>query len=111
MRKWAGPIAAETGWPLVWIIGAAAWCWTDQRITAWQEQGQRPIVAVWTGQQLSTFLNRVEGEQLSAMWWLIALCGLRRGEAAGLRWCDIDLNAGTLTIAQQRIAYGRCACR
>jgi integrase len=41
------------------------------------------------------------------MWWLIALRGLRRGEAAGLRWCDIDLDAGTLTIAQQRIAYGR----
>ena len=43
------------------------------------------------------------------MWWLIALRGLRRGEAAGLRWCDLDLNAGTLTIAQQRIAYGTTA--
>ena len=41
------------------------------------------------------------------MWWLTALRGLRRGEVAGLRWCDIDLDAGTMTIAQQRIAYGR----
>ena len=41
------------------------------------------------------------------MWWLIALRGLRRGEAAGLRWCDVDLEGGTVTIAQQRIAYGR----
>ncbi len=41
------------------------------------------------------------------MWWLIALRGLRRGEAAGLRWSDVDLDAGTLTVAQQRIAYGR----
>jgi integrase len=40
------------------------------------------------------------------MCWLIALCGLRRGEAAGLRWCDLDLDTGTRTIAQQRIAYG-----
>jgi integrase len=80
--------------------------WTTQQITAWREQGQRPIVAVWTVQQLSTFLNHVAGDRLSAMWWLIALRGLRRGEAAGLRWCDLDLNAGTLTIAQQRIAYG-----
>src|SRR5438552_3381175 len=53
--------------------------WTNQRINAWREQGQRPIVAVWTVQQLSTFLDQVAGDRLSAMWWLIALRGLRRG--------------------------------
>jgi hypothetical protein len=41
------------------------------------------------------------------VWWLIALRGLRRGEAAGLRWCDVDLDAGTISIEQQRLAYGR----
>jgi integrase len=30
-----------------------------------------------------------------------ALRGLRRGEAAGLRWSDLDLDAGTLTVAGQ----------
>ena len=81
--------------------------WTNRQITAWRELGQRPTVAVWTAQQLSTFLNQVADDRLYPMWWLIALRGLRRGEAAGLRWCDLDLDAGTLTIAQQRIAYGR----
>jgi hypothetical protein len=81
--------------------------WTNQQITAWREQGQRPIVAVWTAQQLAAFLTTVADDRLYPMWWLIALRGLRRGEAAGLRWCDLDLNAGTITIAQQRIAYGR----
>jgi site-specific recombinase XerD len=33
--------------------------WTDQQITAWREQGQRPIVAVWTAQQLATFLATI----------------------------------------------------
>jgi integrase len=80
--------------------------WTNQQITAWRAQGQRPIVAVWTAQQLAAFLTTVADDRLYPMWWLIALRGLRRGEAAGLRWCDLDLNAGTLTIAQQRIAYG-----
>jgi integrase len=27
--------------------------------------------------------------------------GLRRGEAAGLRWADLDLDAGTLTVTGQ----------
>jgi integrase len=81
--------------------------WTNQQITAWREQGQRPIVAVWTPQQLAAFLAAVADDRLHAMWWLIALRGLRRGEAAGLRWCDVDLDGGTLTITQQRIAYGR----
>jgi integrase len=81
--------------------------WTNQQITAWRAQGQRPIVAVWTAQQLAAFLTTVADDRLYPMWWLIALRGLRRGEAAGLRWCDLDLNAGTITIAQQRIAYGR----
>jgi integrase len=32
------------------------------------------------------------------MWWLIALRGLRRGEAAGLRWADVDLDAGVFMV-------------
>jgi integrase len=40
------------------------------------------------------------------MWWLIALRGLRRGEAAGLRWVDVDLDEQVVTITQQRITFG-----
>ena len=36
---------------------------------------------------------------------LIALRGLRRGEAAGLRWCDVDLDAATAMISQQLQQY------
>jgi integrase len=31
----------------------------------------------------------------------VALLGLRRGEAAGLRWCDIDLDARVLQVSHQ----------
>jgi integrase len=40
---------------------------------------------------------------LYAAWWLAALRGLRRGELAGLRWTDADLQAAELTVAQQRV--------
>jgi len=38
--------------------------------------------------------------------WYLALSGLRRGEFAGLRWDDLDLDAGTLTVARNRVRVG-----
>jgi integrase len=38
--------------------------------------------------------------------WELALSGLRRGEVAGLRWADVDLDAGTLVIANNRVSAG-----
>jgi integrase len=67
--------------------------WTDHRVDQWRQTGQRFAVAVWTVQQLAVFLRHVADDRLYPMWWLIALRGLRRGEAAGLRWVDVDLKA------------------
>jgi integrase len=38
---------------------------------------------------------------LYAVFHLIALRGLRRGEAAGLRWCDLDLDSATMFVTHQ----------
>jgi integrase len=38
--------------------------------------------------------------------WYLALSGLRRGEVAGLKWHDVDLDAGTLTVARNRVQVG-----
>ena len=38
--------------------------------------------------------------------WYLALSGLRRGEIDGLRWDDLDLDAGTLTVARNRVRVG-----
>jgi len=47
---------------------------------------------------------------ISEAYHLIAQRGLRRGEAAGLRWCDIDLDGKTAVITQQLQQYdGRLA--
>jgi integrase len=80
--------------------------WTDQRVAQWRRTGQRFAVAVWTARQLAAFLDHVHDDRLYPMWWLIALRGLRRGEAAGLRWIDVDLDHKVIMIGQQRIAYG-----
>jgi integrase len=76
-------------------------------VQAWRDRGERSTVAVWTEHQLADFLRFVGTDRLYGMWWRIALRGLRRGEAAGLRWVDVDLDERALTINQQRLAYGR----
>jgi hypothetical protein len=80
--------------------------WTDGRIDEWRASGVRPSVAVWTPAQLTEFLDYVKDDRLYALWWLIALRGLRRGEAAGLRWHDVDLDRRQLTITNQRTTVG-----
>ena len=72
--------------------------WTPALTERWQQDGWRPAVGVWTAAQTAQFLRQVRGHRLYALFHLVALRGLRRGEAAGLRWSDLDLDAGTLTV-------------
>jgi integrase len=62
-------------------------------------------VAVWTATQTAQFLHAIAGNRLYAAYHLIALRGLRRGEAAGLRWRDVDLDGKTAVISQQLQQY------
>ena len=59
------------------------------------------MVGVWTAAQTAEFLHQVQGHRLYALFHLVALRGLRRGEVAGLAWSDLDLDARTLTVSWQ----------
>jgi integrase len=59
----------------------------------------------WTATQTAAFLNAVRGHRLYAALHLIALRGLRRGEACGRRWRDLDLDTGTAVICGQLQEY------
>jgi integrase len=75
--------------------------WTAPREAAWRETGARPAVAVWTAAHTAAFLSAIRDEPLYACYQLLAVSGLRRGEAAGLRWPDVDLAGATLTVTRQ----------
>jgi len=75
--------------------------WTPALTERWRAEGWRPAVGVWTSVQTAQFLYWVRGHRLYALFHLITLRGLRRGEAAGLRWSDLDLDAGTLAVSGQ----------
>ncbi len=80
--------------------------WTGARVRDWEETRVRPPVAVWTPAQTAAFLNSIRSDRLCAVYHLIALRGLRRGEAAGLRRRDVDLDGGAIMICQQLQQYG-----
>jgi integrase len=61
---------------------------------------------VWTPEQTGAFLDAVADERLYAVFHLIAMRGLRRGEACGLRWEDTDLDAGVIDICTQLVQTG-----
>jgi len=65
-------------------------------------KGEPKEMVVWSAVEARRFLDAVAEERLVGLWTLALHTGLRRGELAGLRWRDIDLDAGTLTVAQQR---------
>ncbi|MEO3824560.1 site-specific integrase [Actinomadura sp. B10D3] len=63
-------------------------------------------VMVWTPEQTGIFLNRAARHRLYALYHLIAFRGLRRGEACGLRWADVDLDEGTIRVRWQITQIG-----
>ncbi|MET8063858.1 tyrosine-type recombinase/integrase [Micromonospora sp. NPDC005313] len=78
--------------------------WTDERVAQWRATGERPSpVMVWTTEQTAAFLDGIADDELYALFHLVALRGLRRGEACGLRPEDVDLNGQALTVATQLV--------
>jgi integrase len=59
----------------------------------------------WSKAEVRKFLAKASSDRLHVAWRL-SLYGLGRGEVLGLRWSDIDLRAGTLTVNQARVLVG-----
>ncbi|GAA2985022.1 site-specific integrase [Streptomyces fulvorobeus] len=81
--------------------------WTAEHVERWRETGEKPSgVMVWTPEQVGQFLDHAEGDRLYALFCLIAFRGLRRGEAVGQSWADIDVVNGTLRVSKTIIQDG-----
>jgi integrase len=67
---------------------------------------RRREMSTWSAKDLHAFLQATEGDRLHPLWRLLSQTGLRRGEALGLRWSDVDLDAGKLSVQRQRTTVG-----
>jgi integrase len=59
-----------------------------------------PEMRVWTPDELTSFLASIEGNRNEALFRLLAMTGMRRGEVVALRWSDVDLAHHRLTVNQ-----------
>ncbi len=61
---------------------------------------------VWTTDQARTFLASQVDNRLYGAYQLLLYTGMRRGEALGLKWSDVDLDAGRLQIVRAYVSTG-----
>jgi integrase len=62
-------------------------------------EAKPPEMTCWTAAQLSAFMAWAAANSgHHARWRILAFTGMRRGEALALRWRDVDLDAGTVSI-------------
>ncbi|SEH02425.1 Site-specific recombinase XerD [Nonomuraea solani] len=106
--------------------------WTEEKVTQWRKdhaghldrlkwarEGKRvdPIAAyigavrpspvmVWTPEQTSAFLAYARRDRLFALYRLIAVRGLRRGEGVGVRWPDVIFEKGRIGVHWQITQLG-----
>lgn len=56
-------------------------------------------MATLTPDQVKAFLAAIKGDRLEALYVTALGLGLREGEVLGLRWSDVDLEAGVLRVS------------
>ncbi|MFE6704566.1 tyrosine-type recombinase/integrase [Bacillus thuringiensis] len=63
-------------------------------------KGDKEELTVWNEQEVQLFLKATQDSRYSMVFHMALVTGMRQGELLGLRWKDVNLEKGHLTISQ-----------
>jgi integrase len=66
----------------------------------------RKEMRAWTPEEARRFIDHAQDDRLCGLWVLLISTGMRRGEACGLKWADVDLDKGTAAIRRSLSTVG-----
>jgi integrase len=66
----------------------------------------RPPMTTWTSSELRTFLDATADQEHGVLYLVLATTGMRRGEACGLRWRDVDWDGAAVRIERSLNTLG-----
>lgn len=66
----------------------------------------KPQHVTWIGEQAQAFLGASAATRLAPLWQLGLATGMRRGELMALRWQDVDLDKGIVSVERSTAQVG-----
>jgi integrase len=89
---------------------AVKWGLLNRNVTDAVEAPQkaRGEMRVWDAEQVNMVFRAASDDPLEALWRLAIFTGMRRGELLALKWGELDLDAGTLSV-QRSLGRGLTA--
>ncbi|MGA2530414.1 MAG: site-specific integrase [Acidimicrobiales bacterium] len=63
-------------------------------------KAKRSVPRYWTPEQAREFLTLMEGDRTYPVWAFLMCAGLRIGELVALRWSNVDLTEGVVSVVE-----------
>ncbi len=90
------------------LVDAVAWKYINDNPASNIKPPKRPRTRrkVWKPDQIQAFLMSVQHDRFAALFLLELTTGIRRGQICGLKWSAVDLDAGEITVHDNRVVVG-----
>ena len=90
------------------LVDAVGWKYITDNPASNVKPPKRPRTRrqVWRPDQIHTFLASVRQDRFAALFLLELTTGIRRGQVCGLKWTSVDLDAGEITVHDNRVVVG-----
>ena len=90
------------------LVDAVAWKYVAHNAASNIRPPKRPRKrrTIWNPSQIQTFLMSVQHDRFAALFLLELTTGIRRGQICGLKWSAVDLDAGEITVHDNRVVVG-----